>query len=116
MSNRIVAYVAIFNAIVIAAFIFSNIYVWDYLNTEINLKTTHQPNGGAIVPSIGINGFQITVSHAGWTEDGQLHSMPLPISVPNYPFIVFWVAIVGNLALIALLFRKLQQNKEKPIG
>ncbi len=103
--KRITVFAAIFNALMIVAFIFSNIYVWDYLNTEINLKSGHQPYGNTILPQIQINGFQITVSHAGWT-DGEMLPMPLPISVPNYPFIVFWIALIGNLILIALILRK----------
>ena len=61
-------------------------------------------------------GIQVTIGHNAWTSDGIAVPTALPISVPNYPFIVFWVTIAGNLGLIALLLRKLQKDKEKPIG
>lgn len=101
-----IAFAVTFNVFMIVTFIFSNIYIWDYLNAEINLKSSHQPNGSTIVPSIQIDGFQVTVSHAGWTSDGTLIPMPAPISVPNYPFIVFWIVLAGDLLLLALNLRK----------
>ncbi len=105
--RQMIMYVALFNVLMIVAFIFSNFIVWDYLNTEINLNSSHSPNGGgAIVPSIGINGFTIQVGHAGWTKDGTMIPMPAPTSILNYPFIVFWITLIGNLILIALILRK----------
>ena len=115
MSKRqMIVFLSIFNVLMIVAFIFSNIYIWDYLNTQINLQSSHQPNGATILPSIQINGLQVTVSHAGWTSDGMLIPMPAPISVPNYPFFIFWVAIVGNLILMALILRK-RKHAEKQL-
>ena len=89
----------------IVAFIYSNIYIWDFLNTQINVAGGRQ-DGGYIIPFIQVNGLQVTVGLDGWTSEGIAIPTPAPISVPNYPFIVFWVAIVGNLVLIALILRK----------
>lgn len=105
MSKRIIAYVAIFNVLMIAAFIFSNIYMWDFLNTNINKQGGRQENGIYVIPFIQETGLQVTIGHDAWTNDGIAVPTALPISVPNYPFIVFWVAIVGNLVLIVLILR-----------
>ena len=100
----------------IVTFIFSNIYMWDFLNTQINKQGGRQVNGVYVIPFIQVTGLQVTIGHNAWTSDGIAVPTALPISVPNYPFIVFWVTIAGNLGLIALLLRKLQKDKEKPIG
>ncbi len=105
--RRMMVYVTVFNVVMVVAFVFSNIYIWDYLNTEINLNSSYSPNGGgAIVPGIIINGFIIQVGHAGWTSDGTMIPMPAPASILNYPFTIFWITLIGNLVLIALILRK----------
>ncbi len=105
--KKLIGVATIFNVIMIVVFMFSNFIVWDYLNTEINLNSSHSPNGGgAIVPSIGINGFMIQVGHSGWLKDGTMIPMPLPTAILNYPFIVFWITLIGNLILIALILKK----------
>ena len=106
MSKRIIAYVAIFNVLMIAAFIFSNIYMWDFLNTNINKQGGRQENGIYVIPFIQETGLQVTIGHDAWTNDGIPVPTALPISVLNYPFIVFWVSIVGNMVLIVLVFKK----------
>ena len=83
----------------IVAFTFSNIYIWNFLNTQVNVGG--YANGNFIAPRIQINGLQVTVGTDGWTSTGIAIPTPLPISVPNYPFYVFWVATVGNLVLMA---------------
>jgi hypothetical protein len=108
--SKILALMIIFNVLMIVAFIFSNIYIWGFLNTQINLNSSHQPNGNTIVPSIQINGLQVIVSHAGWTSDGIMIPMKPPALVPNYPFILFWVAMIGNILFAVFILR----SKEKP--
>ncbi len=104
--KRLSVYVTVFNAVLVVAFIFSNIYYLDFLNTQINLQTTQYPRDVTIVPFIQINGLQVTVSHSGWTSTGAVVPTALPSSIPNYPFIIFWIAIAGNLILVALILRK----------
>ncbi len=104
--RRIMVCVTVLNVVMVVAFVLSNIYVWDYLNTEINLNSSHQSNTNTIVPQIQIDGFQITVSHAGWANDGTMIPMAAPISILNFPFSIFWITIIGNLILIALILRK----------
>ncbi len=95
-----------FNVVMLVAFIFANIYIWDFLNTQINLNSSHEPNGNTVVPIIQINGLQVTVDHVGWTSDGIMIPMPLPAAVPNYPFILFWVATIGNILFAVAILRR----------
>ncbi len=95
----------VFNVVMIVAFIFANIYIWDFLNKQINLNSSHQPDGNTVVPIIQIDGLQVTVDHVGWTSDGILIPMPLPPVVPNYPFILFWVAAIGNIFFAVVILR-----------
>ena len=95
--------IAIFNVLIIVAFIFSNIYIWDFIN-NLTSQWSHDSSGTAI-PIININGLQVTGGTIGWTSEGIQIPRPLPTVIPNYPFIVFWVAMMGNLVLITLILR-----------
>ena len=107
MSRRqMIVYAAIFNALIIVAFIFSNLYIWDFLNTQINKQGGRQENGIYVIPFIQETGLLVTVGHDAWSSDGVAVPTALPISVPNYPFIVFWIAIIGNFILMAFILRK----------
>jgi hypothetical protein len=108
----IVAFVAIVNVLMIIAFIFSNIYLWDYLETEINERAGNQGQGNFIVPYIQEIDFQISIGHEFWAENGTIVNLgPIPKAVLNYPFILFWVSVVGNLVLIALVLTKKVHEK-----
>jgi hypothetical protein len=102
MSRRqvIVACVVIFNVLMIVAFIFSNIYVWDFLDTQMKVGGRLE-NGYWMIPFVQVTGLQVTVGFSAWTVNGVPIPIAPPISVPNYPFIVFWVSIMGNLILVA---------------
>jgi hypothetical protein len=102
-----ISYVIVFNVLVIAAFVISNLYMWDFLSTQVNRQGGRQENGVYVIPFIHVDGLQVTVGHDAWTSDGVAVPTALPISVPNYPFLVFWLAVVGNLILAALLLRKI---------
>ncbi len=104
--KKLIVLVAIFNVIMIVAFIFSNLYVWDFFNTKITLQGGRQDNGIYVIPFIQIDGFQITIGHSAWASDGVIVPTALPITILNYPFIIFWIAIIGNLILIAFLIQK----------
>jgi hypothetical protein len=113
--KQVIAYVAIFNALMIVAFIFSNIYIWDFLTTQINGNFGYTLTNGIVTytePHIRINGFQVSVGIVGARSDGGNIPTPVPLSVPNYPFYVFWVAIVGNLVLMFLILRNLRWKKQ----
>ena len=52
-----------------------------------------------------MNGFQVTVGHDAYASDGVAVPTALPISVPNYPFWLFWVAMMGNMLFAVLILR-----------
>ena len=115
MPKRIVVYVAIFNVLMIIAFLFSNIYMWGYLNTEINEKSGNKGQGNFVIPYIlYMNGFEVTIGHDYWS-DNLVNLGPIPTGIPNFPFIIFWVSIVGNLVLIALLLRRWTREEKSKI-
>ncbi len=109
MTNRrsIVVYVAIFNLLMMIAFIFSNIYIWDFLETQIDQQGGYQGNGVYVIPFIEDIGLDLSVSHIVYAENGTVVNLgTLPTTVPNYPFILFWVFLVGNLVCVTLALRK----------
>ena len=97
MSKRrvLIALIILFNAIMVTGFILSNIYMWNFLKTEINDKT-------AYIEEIG---FQVSISHPVYVNGTIVNLGPLPTVIPNYPFILFWVSTIGNLVFIALVLR-----------
>jgi len=108
--KQTIGYIVVFNVLIIVAYVFSSIYLWDFLSTQINQQGGRQENGIYIIPFIQITGLQLTVGHDAWTSDGIVVPTALPISVPNYLFMVFWIAIIGNLIFMAVLLRKLHQQ------
>ncbi len=103
--SKIPALMILLNVVMIVAFIFSCIYMWDFFNTQINLQGGRQDNGIYVIPFVQINGLQVTIGHDAWTSDGIAVPTALPISVPNYPFILFWVAMIGNILFAVLIYR-----------
>ncbi len=107
--KKAVAYVAIFNVLVIALYVFSTVYMWDSLRTIVDTGAGGSYEDGFVVPFVEESGLQVTISHVFYGINGNqtvVNLGPLPTPVPNYPFYVFWVAIVGNLVLMALVLRK----------
>ncbi len=103
--KRMVSITAVFNILMIFAFVSSNIYIWNFLDAQINAQGGRQENGIYVIPFIQMNGLQITVGHDAWTTDGVAVPTALPLSVPNYPFMIFCTAFAGNLIILALLLR-----------
>lgn len=105
--RRMIVYVAIFNVLMIVAFIFSNIYMWNSLRTIVDNGAGYQGQDSYVIPFVEDSGLQVSISHVFFAENATVVNLgPLPTVVPNYPFYVFWISIVGNLALIALVLRK----------
>ena len=107
--KKVVAYVAIFNVLVIALYVFSTVYMWDSLKTIVDTGAGGSYEHGFVVPFVEETGLQVTISHVFYGISGNqtiVNLGPLPTPVPNYPFIVFWISIVGNLVLMALILRK----------
>ena len=105
--KEIVACVAVFNVVMIVAFLFSNIYMWDYLKAEINEKGGNKGHGDFVISYIQEMGLQVSIGHEFWFENGTLiHLGTVPAAIPNYPFILLWAYMAGNLVLIAIILRK----------
>ena len=101
----LIALVILFNILVSLGFISSNIYMWNYLKTEINDITP-----AAYIEKI--DAFQVSISHPYINDTVNLG--PLPTVIPNYPFILFWISTIGNLILITLaLVLRNKASKQK---
>ncbi len=71
----------LFNLLVSLGFVVSNIYVWNFLQTEVNVGG----NGKPFIEQIGA--FQISIGHPYINDAVNLG--PLPTVIINYPFIFF---------------------------
>jgi hypothetical protein len=90
-------HILIFNVLIAVLFVISNLYIWGFINLTNDLSYSIQ---------ISINPLIVEISHIV-QFDGMINSRP-PTYFPNFPFILFFVAIGGNL----WLFNKAQKNKE----
>ncbi len=110
MSKRkMILGLAVFNVLVMIVYVFSTVYMWDSLRTIVDTGAGGSYENGFIVPFVEDSGLQVTISHVFYGISGNqtvVNLGPLPTLVPNYPFYVFWVALFGNLVLMALILRK----------
>ena len=88
--GRTLFFAVVFDAIVGFLFVGFNSWLWGYINGQIT-----QNLWGPFTLSIA----RQTII------DGRAETIGLTLPIPNYPFILFWVAIVGNLIIIALSAR-----------
>jgi len=100
---KTLAFMILFNVLIGIAFVFSNIYIWGFVN-NISSQGSHDGNGTTI-PIININALQVTGGTVGWTSEGIQIPRPLPTIIPNYPFFIFWVAMIGNLVFAVLIMK-----------
>jgi hypothetical protein len=94
--NKIIL-LGIFDILVSLPFIASNWWIWDYLSGKITANAWG-PLQIAIVPKTIVG--------------GQAYTIGLYTPLPNYPFILFWVALAGNLLFFVLALRS--NNKKQP--
>ena len=101
-----VALVLISNLLMCVGYVLASNYVKAYFRTELTVE-----KGLSVI--FYDNLFHIEIIHP-IISDGQILYPPTAIGrgIWNYPFIIFWVSIVGNLVLIALALRK-RTHKEK---
>jgi hypothetical protein len=81
-------FLAIFDIMVAVPFVASNWWIWNYLSGKITANVWG-PFQITVIPQLSGGG-------------------PVGISspIPNYPFILFWIALVGNFVIVFLLLRK----------
>lgn len=91
----------IFNILVCLFFILSNNYIWGFINSTNDIYHPTQ---------VSINPFQVSISHM-INQNGMINLGPVPSVVPNYPFILFWVAIIGNICFFILALRSKETKK-----
>jgi hypothetical protein len=93
----------IFNVIIGLFFIFSNLYVWGFINSTNDLYHPTQ---------VSIDPLQVSISHM-LIQNGLINLGTFPLTFPNFPFILFWVALVGNICLFVLALRS-KETKQTP--
>ena len=91
----------IFNVLMGVGYVVASGSLYDYLETGMN-NVGYTEQGLYVIPHIRITGFQVEISHT-YYDNGQVVNLgPLPSVVPNYPYLLFWVCVIGNLVFIAL--------------
>ena len=91
----------IFNVLMGVGYVVASGSLYDYLETEMN-DVGYTDQGLYVIPYISITGFQVEISHT-YYENGQVVNLgPLPAVIPNYPYLLFWVSMIGNLGFVAL--------------
>ena len=103
MSKWIVffAFALIFNVTVSVSFVLVNDSMWDFITSEIGYDPSRVAEDSHVEPYIIISGFEVSVGHSIYS-DGVINLGPLPTVVPNYPYMLFWVCMIGNFVIIVL--------------
>jgi len=94
--SKILALMILFNVLLGIAFVFSNYYIWNSLE-EYPYTTDHW------------SPFMISYVQR-YLVNGELVSIQTIRVIPNYPFWLFWVAMIGNILFAVFILR----SKEKP--
>ena|SRR3990172_10535823 len=98
MNKRIGIIIAvIFDIIVSIPFIASNWYIWYYFNGKLAVNIWGPLQTITILKNVIGGGEAATIGG------------PF-VAYPNYPFILFWVALAGNFVLIVLSLRSNNKN------
>jgi hypothetical protein len=93
----------IFNVVMGVVFVLANNSLWDFIMTEIDHAPPPIDEGlYQVVPYIHISGFEVSLSHHIYINGTIGNLGPLPAVVPNYPYMLFWVCIIGNFIFVAL--------------
>ena len=91
----------IFNVAMGMSFVFANNSMWDFITLEIDYDPSRVAEDSHVVPYIIISDFEVSVGHSIYSN-GTRHGGPLPEVIPNYPYMLFWVCMVGNFVIIVL--------------
>lgn len=97
----------LFNVLVSLMFIFSSINLWDIINSTVSkFSPTY-----VLINDVSINPLFLSIGQLA-LSNGAINLGPLPLHVPNYTFILFWVAMLGNLffVIMTLRSRETKQN------
>ena len=102
-----IALVLVFNVVMSVGFVWANNLVWDFFKVELETNdTAHVSLEGdlyEVVPIFWFSGSSISIGQTIIVNEGEtVHGGPLPRTIPNYPFMLFWVCMLGNLCFTAL--------------
>ena len=91
----------IFNVTMGVGYFLASNNLYDYLNTRMSdVRYTEQ--GLYVIPYTRITGLQVEVGLDVY-ENGQVVNLGTLLRVvPNYPYILFWVSMIGNFVIIVL--------------
>ncbi len=81
------ALMILFNIVIGIVFVFSNYFVWNTVNQSSYYSTDWGPINVEIVPKPSINGEP---------------TPQIAFLIFNYPFWLFWVAMIGNLIFMTM--------------
>ena len=92
--SKILAFMILFNVLMGVAFVYSNYYIWNRLD-EYQISPAHwNPITVSWVPAYFRNGEYIQIETI--------------IVLNNYPFQLFWIAMIGNMLFAVLILRSKQ--------
>ena len=101
----------IFNVLMGVSFVFANNSTWDFIITEIDYDPSKiGDNSLQVVPYIIISDFEVSVGHSIYFNGTIGNLGPLPKVIPNYPYILFWICMVGNFFIIILTLAVYEVN------
>jgi hypothetical protein len=104
-----IALVLVFNVIMGVGFVWANNLVWDFFKAELETNdTAHVSLEGdlyEVVPIFWFSGSSISIGQTIIVNEGEtIHGGPLPRTIPDYPYMLFWVLMFGNLMLMGVAF------------
>ena len=89
-----------FDVVLSLVFVFSSVNLWGTVNDSVQSFTLNY----VAITQVSVNPLQIIISHM-YLSNGNLNLGTLPIVIPNFPFILFWVALAGNLYFVVRLLK-----------
>jgi hypothetical protein len=92
----IILLIVFFDIFVSIPFIFSNLYIWDFLKGKLTANTW------------GPLAILIEQQHI---SGGEAVTIGTFVPIPNYPFILFWIALAGNFVLLVLALKNISMKQ-----
>ena len=104
-----VAWVLAFNIVMGVGFVWANNCIWDFVRSEVsNHQAAYLGEDGdlyQVVAEVGFSGSLVGVGQTIIVNEGEtVHGGPLPKTIQNYPYTLFWFYMIGNLSFFALAF------------
>jgi len=111
------ALVLVFNVVMSVGFVWANNLVWDFFKAELeDNDTAHVSDGDLyeVVPFFWFLGSSISIGGTIIVNEGEtIHGGPLPRTIPNYPYMLFWILMLGNLGFMGVAFVLWKKDSER---